>query len=89
MQQDANQAGGEDDRASTGRVSSLDFNFLSDFENNADTLEATEPADEGTSILEPPSAFTEKNGICRRAALWATRRVTNKDSSWNHQGEEE
>ena len=59
MQQDANQAGGEDDRASTGGVSSLDFNFLSDFENNADTLEATEPTDEGTSTLEPPSAFTE------------------------------
>ena len=37
----------------------LDFNFLSDLENNADTLEATEPADEGTSTLEPPSAFTE------------------------------
>ena len=53
------QAGGEDDRASTGGISSLDFNFLSDFENNADTLEATEPADEGTSTLEPPSAFTE------------------------------
>ena len=59
MQQDANQAGGEDDRASTGGVSSLDFNFLGDFENNADTLEATELADEGTSTLEPPSAFTE------------------------------
>ena len=59
MQQNANQAGGEDDRASTGGVSSLDFNFLSDFENNADTLEATEPTDEGTSTLEPPSAFTE------------------------------
>ena len=51
MQQDANQAGGEDDRASSGGVSSLDFNFLSDFENNADTLEATEPEDEGTSTL--------------------------------------
>ena len=59
MQQDADQAGGEDDRASTGGVSSLEFNFLSDFENNADTVEATEPADEGTSTLEPPSAFTE------------------------------
>ena len=59
MQQDANQAGGDDDRASTGGVSSLDFNFLSDFENNADTLEATEPADEGTPTLEPPSAFLE------------------------------
>ena len=59
MQQDVDQAGGEDDRASTGGVSGLDFNFLSDFENNADTVEATEPADEGTSTLEPPSAFTE------------------------------
>ena len=28
MQQDASQAGGEDDRASTGGVSSLDFNYL-------------------------------------------------------------
>ena len=59
MQQDTYQAGGEDDRASTGGVSSLDFNFLSDFEKNADTLEVTEPADEGISTLEPPSAFTE------------------------------
>ena len=59
MQQDASQAGGQDDRASTGGISSLDFNSLSDLENNADTLVATEPADEGTSTLEPPSAFTE------------------------------
>ena len=59
MQQDTDQADGEDDKASTGRVSSLDFNFFGDFENNADTLKATEPADEGTSTLEPPSAFTE------------------------------
>ena len=59
MQQDASQAGGEDDRASTGGVSSLDFNIFSDLENNADTLEATEPADEGISTLEPPTAFTE------------------------------
>ena len=55
MQQD--QAGGEDDRASTGGISSLDFNIFSDLENNADTLETTEPADEGISTLEPPSAF--------------------------------
>ena len=41
-------------------MSSLDFNFLSDFENGTDMLEATtEPADEGTSTLEPPSAFME------------------------------
>ena len=59
MQQDASQAGGEHDRVSTGGVSSLDFNIFSDLENNADTLEATEPADEGISTLEPPSAFKE------------------------------
>ena len=59
MQQDADQAGGEDDRASTGGTSSLDFNIFSDLENNADTLELTEPADEGISTLEPPSAFME------------------------------
>ena len=47
MQQD--QAGGEDDRASTGGTSSLDFNIFSDLKNNADTLETTEPADEGIS----------------------------------------
>ena len=58
MQQDASQAGGEDDRASTGRVSSLDFNNFSDLGNNADTLETTEPADESISTLEP-SAFME------------------------------
>ena len=57
MQQD--QAGGEDDSASTGGTSSLDFNIFSDLEINADTLETTEPADEGISTLEPPSAFTE------------------------------
>ena len=58
MQQDASQAGGEDDSASTGGVSSLDFNIFSDLQNNADTFETTEPADEGISTLEPPSAFT-------------------------------
>ena len=59
MQQGNDRADREDDRASTGVISSLDFNFLSDFENNADTLEAAEPADEGASTLEPPSAFME------------------------------
>ena len=61
MQQDSDQAEKEDDKASRGGVSSLDFNFLSDFENGADALETTEPADEGTSTLEPPSAFIEMN----------------------------
>ena len=50
----------EDDKTLTGGMSSLDFNFLSNFENGTDTLEAmTEPADEGTSTLEPPSVFME------------------------------
>ena len=61
MQQDTDQVEEEDDKASTGGVSSLDFNFLSNFESNADTLEATEPANEGTSTLDPPSAFVEMN----------------------------
>ena len=59
MQQDTDQADREDDKASTGGISSLDFNFLSGIENNADTLEATESADEDTSILEHPSACME------------------------------
>ena len=59
MQPDADQAGGEGDRASTGGVSSLDFNIFSDLEKDADTLETNEPADEGISTLEPPSAFME------------------------------
>ena len=59
MQQDPDQAGKEDDKALTGGASSLDFeSFLSDFENGMDALEVTtEPADEGISTLEPPSAF--------------------------------
>ena len=61
MQQQPDQAEKEDDKASTGGISSLDFNFLSDFESGAYALETTEPADEGTSTLEPPSAFMETN----------------------------
>ena len=61
MQQDPDQAEQEADKASTGGISSLDFNFLSDFGNNADALETTEPANEGTFTLEPPSAFVETN----------------------------
>ena len=62
MQQDPDQTEKENDKASTGGVSSLDFNFLSDFENSADALVATtEPADEGTSTLEPLSAFMGTN----------------------------
>ena len=46
MQQDPDQAEKEDEKASTGGMSILDFNFLSDFENGTDMLEATtEPAE--------------------------------------------
>ena len=68
MLQDQDQADREDDKASTGGMSSLDFNFLSDFKNNADTLESTEPADEGSSILEPPSAFMEMKGSLQESS---------------------
>ena len=62
MQQDPDQAEKEDDKASTVGMSSLNFNFLSDFENGTDTLEATtEPADDGTSTLKPPSFFMGTN----------------------------
>ena len=59
MQEDPDQAEKEDDKASTGGISSLYFNLFSDFENNADALETTEPANEVTSTLEPPSVFVE------------------------------
>ena len=61
MQEDPDQVEKEDDKASTGGISSQYFNLSSDFENNADALETTEPANEGTSTLEPPSAFVEMN----------------------------
>ena len=61
MQPDPDQSEKEDDKASTGGISSLDLNFRNDFENNADAFETTEPANEGTSTLEPPSTFVEMN----------------------------
>ena len=61
MQQEPDQAEKEDDKALTGGVSSLDFNFLNDFESGADALETTEPAGEDTSKLDSPSAFMGTN----------------------------
>ena len=56
-QQDPDQAGKDGDKASTGGVSSIDFIFLDDFEIGTVTLEGTtEPAEDETSTLEPPSA---------------------------------
>ena len=58
MQQDQDQAEGEDDKVSTGGMSSLDFNFLSVFEDCTETAGGTnETAEEGTSTLQPASAF--------------------------------
>ena len=58
MEQDPDQAGKDEDKASTGGVSSLDFILLDDSEVEAEKLEGTiEPAEDGTSTLEPPSAF--------------------------------
>ena len=58
MQQD--QAGGEDDRASTGGTSSLDFNIFSDLENNADMLETTEPEQARTRTSQKEMTDKEK-----------------------------
>ena len=84
MQQDPDQAEKKNDKASTGGISSLDFNFLSNFENDTDTLEATtEPVDEGTSTLEPPSAFmkTSKSKNTEQKLLMESPRRRRIDST--------
>ena len=80
MQQEPDQAEKEDDKASTGEMSSLDFNFLSDMENGTDTLEATtEPVDEGISTLEPPSPFMEmKRNLPESSFLSITKNAEKK-----------
>ena len=71
MQLDPDQAEKEDDKVSTGGMSSLDFNFLSDFENCRDSLEGTtEPADEKNS---------KRTRICWRAALRAILRMPKRN----------
>ena len=58
MEQNLDQAGKDDDKASTGGVSSLDFHFLDDYEIGRETLKgSTEPAEDEASTLELPSAF--------------------------------
>ena len=58
-------------------MSSLDFNFLSDFENGPDMLEATtEPAEEGTSTLKHPSAFMGTNRNLRESSSPSTSKNT-------------
>ena len=58
MEQEPDQAGRVDDKASVGGGSILDYNFLNDDEEGTETLAGTtEPAEDETSTLEPPSAF--------------------------------
>ena len=59
MEQDADQGCRmSDDKVSTGGVSGLDFNFLDRNETETETWEGTsEPAEDGTSTMEPPPAF--------------------------------
>ena len=71
MQEDLDQAEKEDDKASTGGISSLDFNFLSDFENNADA---------GTSVgfcgNEPGFAGEQLSGQFQRQRTKTSYEIT-------------
>ena len=69
MQQDANQAGGEDDRSSTGGVSSLDFNFLSYFENKQIRWRRPSQQMKALRHWSLRQHLQKCKGICRRAAL--------------------
>ena len=58
MEQNTDHAGKDVDKISRGGVSNLDFNFLDDYEVEAETLGGKpEPAEDETSTLKPPSAF--------------------------------
>ena len=57
MEQDPDKAGSDDEKASVGGASRLDFNFLDDKEGTETLAGTTEPAEDETSTLEPPSAF--------------------------------
>ena len=58
MEQDPDQVRRDDDKTSACGASSQDFNFLHDDEIGTETLPGTtEPAEDDTSTLEPPSAF--------------------------------
>ena len=60
MQHDPDQAEKEDDKASTGGISSLDFNFLGDFESwKRRLMRWKRRLSHQTRVLEPPSAFME------------------------------
>ena len=72
MQQDPDQAEKEDDKASTGGISSLDFNFLSDFQTVRTRWRRR--LNQQTRVLprwNPRRPLFERTGTCRRAALRA------------------
>ena len=72
MDQIPDQAGKDDDKASVGGMSSQDFNFLDEGEEETETVAATtESAVDETSKLEPPSAFSNAAHILLAAALLA------------------
>ena len=57
MEQDPDEVGKDDDKASIGGASSLDFNFFDEDVEGAETLAGTtEPAENENSTLKPPSA---------------------------------
>ena len=81
MQKDPDQAKNEYDKFSTERMSSPDFNFLSDFKNGTDTLEATtEPQTRKFPRWNLRRPSWERTGTCRRAALRAILKVPNRNS---------
>ena len=77
MQQDPHQAGKDHDEVSTGGRSSLNFNFLDDFEIGTETLEGTTgPAEGGTSTLQPPSTFMDISRILLESSSYGKLKTT-------------
>ena len=66
MEQDPDQMGRDDDKASVGGASGLDFNFLDDVEEGTETLTGTtELAQKKASTLEPLLSFMNSPGKTR------------------------
>ena len=80
MQQDPDQTEKEDTKASTGGMSSLDFNFFNDFENGVDTLEVTTEQTRELPRWNLHRLFLERTGTCRRAALRVILKMPNRNS---------
>ena len=72
------------------QVGCLDFNFLSDFENGAETAGGTsEPAEEGPSTLKPPSAFMETDRNLPESSSPGNSKNVEKKLLMESRGEEE